>query len=105
MALTLKSILIKNLSLFEQLHLFLDQLSHSSVEFTACDIFTLNIRLIISVSLISMLLIVIIIYKFKKKSIQLVILFYILFCCCFKTFAAGLTYLVILIQYQTNMKV
>ncbi|XP_016662188.2 uncharacterized protein LOC107884492 [Acyrthosiphon pisum] len=53
----------------QELHLFLDQLSHSSVEFTACDIFTLNIRLIIS------------------------------------TFAAGLTYLVILIQYQTNMKV
>ncbi|XP_022181995.1 uncharacterized protein LOC111041865 [Myzus persicae] len=56
-------------SINQELHLFLDQLSYSSVEFTACDIFTLNIRLIIS------------------------------------TFAAGLTYLVILIQYQTNMKV
>ncbi|XP_060837652.1 uncharacterized protein LOC132919804 [Rhopalosiphum padi] len=55
-------------SINQELHLFLDQLSHSSVEFTACDVFTLNIRLIIS------------------------------------TFAAGLTYLVILIQYQTNMK-
>ncbi|XP_025206499.1 uncharacterized protein LOC112602568 [Melanaphis sacchari] len=55
-------------SINQELHLFLDQLSHSSVEFTACDVFTLNIRLIIS------------------------------------TFAAGLTYLVILIQYQTNIK-
>lgn len=38
--------------MFIQLNLFVDQISHSSVEFTAYDIFTLNIRLITSVSYI-----------------------------------------------------
>lgn len=60
-----------NILFYIQLHLFLDQLSHCSVEFTAYDIFTLNIRLITSVSLIFMCFTIYILIDFDRNKLLL----------------------------------